>query len=207
MAYDQKEYMRRYCAEHSAERTARAKAWNAANKDRMKQNLRHRLVKNRDELSRKAKEYARQNPEKVRAARARFMARNPWYDSWQGARQRCTNKKHPAYARYGGRGIKFMLSKADVQFMWTRDNAAAMDRPSIDRRVNDGPYSLDNCRFVETWFNSMKAAYDSNERRRQVYALAREKERAADILADPAKSEAAGADILTLSSDQKVSAS
>jgi hypothetical protein len=28
------------------------------------------------------------------------------YNSWAGMRQRCLNKDHHAYTRYGGRGIK-----------------------------------------------------------------------------------------------------
>lgn len=63
-------------------------------------------------------------------------------------KQRCRH-----HARYAGRGIQNFLTFADLQFLWKRDNAQAMQRPSIDRRNNDGHYSLDNCRFIELYDN------------------------------------------------------
>jgi hypothetical protein len=59
------------------------------------------------------------------------------------------NPRNGRYHRYGGRGIKFLLSKAGAAFLWERDGAAMLRMPSIDRLDNDGDYTLENCRFIE----------------------------------------------------------
>lgn len=137
-----------------------AKAWRLANPERFKQNQRLWMLKNGDKWraasKARAKLYRPQNKARIQAWRIKY----PWYDSWQAARQRCENPKHPRYKRYGGRGIGFMLSKADMAFLWIRDNAATQYVPSLDRLDNDGPYSLDNCRIIEQADNSRKRALD-----------------------------------------------
>src|SRR5262249_7081390 len=62
---------------------------------------------------------------------------------------RCLHPGSNGYKRYGGRGIKNLLTLPDLIFMWHRDGAAKMKRPSIDRIDNDGNYTLTNCRFME----------------------------------------------------------
>jgi len=61
---------------------------------------------------------------------------------------RCRNRE-----RYAGRGIRNFLTFADLLFLWQRDNAESMQRPSIDRRDNDGDYTVENCRFLELFEN------------------------------------------------------
>ena len=59
-------------------------------------------------------------------------------------RQRCRVRKN-----YAGRGIQCHLNYDHLLFIWKRDGAARMQRPSIDRRDNDGHYELGNVRFIE----------------------------------------------------------
>ena len=112
----------------------------------------------------KALEWNRAHPERKRENAARYRARHrkdenrriaawrqvhPWYNQLQQARHRCENTKHKSYRYYGARGIKFRLSPTDMEFLWQRDNAAALRQASIDRVDPDGDYCLENCRIIE----------------------------------------------------------
>jgi hypothetical protein len=89
----------------------------------------------------------------------------PWYSSYQMARQRCTNSKATSYGYYGGRGIRFMLTKDEVAHLWARDRARLLRRPVLDRINPGGDYVYSNCRFIEASENSrrMMAARLSRE--------------------------------------------
>lgn len=142
-------------------RRLRAVAWNMANPERRKQNARLYYEVNKKQIAEAARKYHQTHKIDNRDNVAAFRQRNPWYDSWQAAKQRCTNPKNPAYRYYGAKGIKVLLSKSDMQFLWVRDNAAAMIQPSIDRTNPEGNYQLDNCRFMEKTDNSRKRGYDA----------------------------------------------
>ena len=72
-------------------------------------------------------------------------SRHPLYKLWTNMHQRCSNPNIPAYARYGGRGIKvcerwksFTLFVADMP-------ARPSPEHSIHRKDNDGNYEAENC--------------------------------------------------------------
>jgi hypothetical protein len=149
--------MRKPASEETrAKNRARALAWNAAHKDRAKRNARRYYVKNRTIINNKRAAYLKAHPDKNRAAVKKIIDRFPWYPSWTNAKYRCTNKRSTGFKYYGAKGIKFNLSKADMQFLWVRDNAATMNKPSIDRKDPAGDYTLDNCRFLERNLNSKR---------------------------------------------------
>lgn len=81
----------------------------------------------------------------------RYLKRNPWAKTMQRVRHRC----HPKRG-YGKRGIKCLLTMAQVKFLWFRDNAFLLKRPSIDRK-NGGNYTLRNCRFIELRANQKRS--------------------------------------------------
>lgn len=83
----------------------------------------------------------------------RYKEKYPWMVSYIQAKQRCTNKNNPGYKWYGLKGIKFLLSKEDVKYLWFRDRAWELKEPSIDRENNDGDYTVENCRFIEGRIN------------------------------------------------------
>lgn len=72
--------------------------------------------------------------------------RAPEETAYHAAKQRCTNPKHPHYARYGGRGIKFLFAS------FTSFLDAVGCRPSpqheLDRENNNGHYETGNVRWV-----------------------------------------------------------
>lgn len=78
-----------------------------------------------------------------------FRARNRWYRPLEYAQRRCKDPNHASYPLYGGRGIQCTLTKAQAKFLYERDHGDTLQQPSLDRIDPDGPYSVDNCRFIE----------------------------------------------------------
>ena len=84
-----------------------------------------------------------------RERRKEVKCKYPWISSFYKAKERCNNPNHDAYKYYGGRGIRFFLTKEELSFIWERDGAGTMKKPSIDRMDSGGHYIFANCRFIE----------------------------------------------------------
>lgn len=69
---------------------------------------------------------------------------SPWFVAYNAAQQRCKPNKP-----YGKKGIKFLMTLEEFKFLWFRDNASKMHKPSIDRIDPKGHYIISNCRYLE----------------------------------------------------------
>ena len=107
-------------------------------------------------------EYVVRKNERMREYRLEIREQTPWLDYYRHAKERCNNPNWRRYDRYGGRGIKFLLDKEEVETLYKRDNADKLKHPSIDRIDNDGDYVFDNCRFIELSENSRKGSRGLN---------------------------------------------
>lgn len=86
---------------------------------------------------------------------AKYQASHPWVRFLGHARTRCNNPRRDHWHRYGGRGIRCLLTLDEAKRLWFRDSAWTLTKPSLDRKDNDGNYEFDNCRFIEFDLNSL----------------------------------------------------
>ena len=73
----------------------------------------------------------------------------PWYRTNERIKYRCKGKTSNNYPRYGGRGIKNLITMDELEKLWFRDKAYLMKKPVIHRLNHDGHYIMDNCKYVE----------------------------------------------------------
>lgn len=82
--------------------------------------------------------------------------RYPWKKTLENIKSRCNNPKVLGYNDYGLKGIQCLITENELKFLWFRDRAFEMKRPSIDRINNDGHYCLENCQYIELEDNIRK---------------------------------------------------
>lgn len=78
-------------------------------------------------------------------------------------KQRCNNLNNVAFKYYGGRGIKCLITESELKFLWERDKAYEMKKPSIDRIDNNENYCLENCRYIEQSENTKRRSRNTLE--------------------------------------------
>jgi hypothetical protein len=71
---------------------------------------------------------------------------------------RCkSGKGRKDWKYYGAKGLAVTLTIDELITLWQRDNAALMEKPTIDRIDSDSGYTFSNCQFIECADNSRKA--------------------------------------------------
>lgn len=118
---------------------------------------------NKAKINARSREWNKKHRKECNAANKRWFERNPWHQVWANGIKRCTNKNNISYKWYGKKGIRFLLTLEDVKFLWLRDKASLMSKPSIDRKDHNKNYNIKNCRFIELKEN----VTESNIRRKK----------------------------------------
>lgn len=76
------------------------------------------------------------------------LSHTPEYKAWKTMKARCSNPKHHAYHRYGGRGITVCKEWKESFSAFTRDMGRRPEGMTIDRKENDKGYFKENCHWV-----------------------------------------------------------
>ena len=140
------------------------KAWEKRYKKRKAYLHKIWAIKNKDKRNKYRRELYEKNPDlKVKNMISLRIRRKttPWLCHYDDARTRCLNKNRSTYPRYGGRGIKFLLTHKTIKKLWFRDKAFNLKKPSLDRIDNDKDYNFSNCRFIEHSQNCTKGNYEA----------------------------------------------
>jgi hypothetical protein len=101
-------------------------------------------------------DYYLKHKQEISLQRKEYHKNHPWAKSLWDAKQRCENPNNSDYRHWGERGIEFHLTNEDGEYLWNRDKAWLMKKPSLDRENNDKNYTVENCRFIELAINSNK---------------------------------------------------
>ena len=105
------------------------------------------------------KEYRKANPSITANYNAEYKYRKPWVQTYRNVWNRCYNPRCKTFSSYGGRGVKMYMILGDFEFLWHRDAANQMDKPSIDRLNSDSHYTVLNCRYMELRENIASRVY------------------------------------------------
>lgn len=87
------------------------------------------------------------------------------YVIWHNMKCRCQNKNHPAYARYGGKGIRVCeeWEKDFAVFQEWAISSGYTDDMTIDRIDNSKGYTPENCQ----WLTKSEHAKKTNQERKR----------------------------------------
>ena len=86
-------------------------------------------------------------------ASKKYRDNHPWWKTWNHVHGRCNNPNNVSCKYYGGKGVQLKMSVKDFEYLWFRDKAYLMKKPSISRINETDPkkfhYSKENCLYEE----------------------------------------------------------
>lgn len=139
-------YKKKYAKEHKIEKAIYDKIYYNKNKKKINKQMKKYYEEHKKEIIKHQK-----NRYEI------YKEKYPYYNSYNGAKERCNNSKDKSYNYYGGKGIKCLITIEEMNYLWFRDKAYLMKRPSIDRINSKNNYTLKNCRFIELNKNISRA--------------------------------------------------
>jgi hypothetical protein len=115
---------------------------------------------NKEAISKRGFIYRKNNIDKIiernKKRYIKIKENEPWRLVYFRLKERC--KKGSLQSRwYFEKGIRAEITEQEVKYLWFRDNAINLSRPSIDRINSNGNYTLNNCRFIELSENVRRA--------------------------------------------------
>ncbi len=108
------------------------------------------------ELSRYRKKERREKLSNSGCMKRWWKNRKPWEKTYWNIQNRCNAKDQPLYKKEYGKTITIK----DLKYLWNRDKAENLKRPSIDRIDSTKGYSKENCRYIENYHNNSRAHYN-----------------------------------------------
>ncbi len=89
------------------------------------------------------KQWRRNNPDKIKKYRRRYIKKYPWKRNWKYLLARCSTK-----GSYTLKGIENKLTMKELKSLWDRDKALRMIQPTLARKDHTKDYYYDNCYFT-----------------------------------------------------------
>lgn len=132
----------------------RVKKWRIDNPEKYKLQCKLFRIRNREKLRLRLKEFRKNNPGKASEYRKRHFAKFPWRATFHSIVSRCKGQNPSGRKYYVPRGIKCQITMMELEYIWHRDRAFKMVKPSIDRKNSNGNYVFSNCRYIEHRENS-----------------------------------------------------
>lgn len=83
----------------------------------------------------------------------------PTYYSWLSMKARCNNPQTNGYERYGGRGITY-CREWEIFDNFLTDMGVRPQGCTLDRKDNNGNYTLSNCRWANGSTQRLNRGYD-----------------------------------------------